>query len=169
MGRFLMMSAALAAILGCGKMDSAQLAEKVKGEMLRDLVKDEAYAGLTLERVTLVQKGQSNDYAGIAKGAVGDIPVSFDVTCQYDGVSMIWKATLQDAFAFRNRKMAQGVSRSASSAWNSTKKTVGSGYDKAAAAAGEATAALKKGSEKVAEKTSEIYHEVRRKAVEVME
>ena len=86
---------ALTAMLAGCSMDSAQLGEYVRKEMQEELVKKDGFKALQMKEVRLV-KGEGISYSGIGKGEIDGCPVKFDVTCKYDGKTVIWDASLSD-------------------------------------------------------------------------
>ena len=86
---------ALTAMLAGCSMDSAQLGEYVRKEMQEELVKKDGLKALQMKEVRLV-KGEGISYSGVGKGEIDGCPVKFDVTCKYDGKTVIWDASLSD-------------------------------------------------------------------------
>ena len=146
---------ALAALVGCGKMDSHALAQKVREEMQRDLVKDKSYSELLVEDVKLVHR-EGYQYAGVATGRLGDVPVTFDVTCTYDGASVLWKADLRDAVAVFSKVTGREIKETASAAWDEAK-------GKAASAWSSTREAVKSGYGKTLSKVNELCTEAKEK------
>lgn len=125
-------------VIGCGRMNSKKLAEVVRSEMQRDLVKESLYDGLTMERVTLIHK-DDNSYIGEAQGDIKGIPVKFDVTCEYDGSSVLWKANLakETALSLLGKIESKELKEKIIAAWPEIKENVGRKADELAIKAGE--------------------------------
>lgn len=138
----------VAALAGCGKMDSKELADKVKLEMQRDLVKQDDYSSLKIGEVTLVHKG-GVVYEGVATGDIQGLSVSFDVKCEYDGVSLLWNVTPKDhnSLTIMSHKGKQYAEKKFEEKWPKVKKQVKDSYD---------SAVMK--SEALYDKTKESYH-----------
>ena len=126
----------LAALVGCGQMNSHDLSEWVKGEMQRDLVKNVDFDGLRMERVALVHQ-EGVKYVGVGEGTMKGVPVKFDVTCDYDGHTVVWKSELRDSLAVYGKIKGGELKTKAGEAWSATRDTFKKGYDKTAAAADE--------------------------------
>lgn len=118
-----------AALAGCGKMDSKELAEQVKSEMQRDLVKQELYAGLKLETVTLIHK-EGIRYEGVGKGNLHGLPIEFEVTCEYDGASVLWKAEPvgENALTLLGRKSGKYCREKFDEKWPKVKEGIKTSY-----------------------------------------
>jgi len=135
--KMLAMAICAAVLVGCG-MDSAQLGEYVKKEMQAELVKKDGLKALKMSEVRLI-KNEGNNYSGVGKGEVHGRPVKFDVTCQYDGNTVLWDASLsEDSLALLAAKeKARDVCESARAVWNDMKEGMKRGYDAASKKAGE--------------------------------
>ena len=118
-----------AALAGCGKMNSKELAEQVKVEMQRDLVRQDLYAGLKLETVTLIHK-EGIKYEGVGKGDLHGLPIEFAVTCEYDGASVLWKAEPvgENALTLYGRKGGKYVREKFDENWPKVKAGVKESY-----------------------------------------
>ena len=118
-----------AALAGCGKMDSKELAEQVKAEMQRDLVRQELYAGLKLETVTLIHK-EGIRYEGVGKGGLHGLPIEFAVTCEYDGASVLWKAEPvgENALTLLGRKSGKYCREKFDENWPKVKEGIRASY-----------------------------------------
>lgn len=116
-------------LAGCGKMDSKDLADKVKLEMQRDLVKQDDYSSLKIAQVTLVHKG-GVVYEGIATGDIQGLSVSFDVKCEYDGASLLWNVTPKDhnSLTIMSHKGKQYAEKKFDEKWPKVKKQVKESY-----------------------------------------
>ena len=79
---------------GCRK-NSAQIAEQVKAEMQQEFTKKPGLKDLTIERVRLV-KQSDEDFSGVAVGSINGEYVKFNVSCKYDGTSILWDANLPE-------------------------------------------------------------------------
>ena len=122
--------ACMAAVLaGCGKMNSKELAEQVKVEMQRDLVRQDLYAGLKLETVTLIHK-EGIKYEGVGKGDLHGLPIEFEVTCEYDGASVLWKAEPvgENALTLLGRKSGKYCREKFDENWPKVKEGIKASY-----------------------------------------
>jgi len=153
-------------LAGCGKMDSKELAEIVKGEMQRDLVKQDVYSTLKLTDLTLVHKDGVN-YEGVAKGDVQGMPVSFEVKCEYDGTSWLWKAEPSDhnSLSVMSHKGCQYAGEKFDENWPKVKKGAKESYDAAKKKSGELCEKTKESYHAAVKKTGEWYDETKGKAV----
>ena len=118
-----------AALAGCGKMNSKELAAQVKVEMQRDLVTQELYTGLKLETVALVHK-EGVRYEGVGKGELHGLPIEFEVKCEYDGASAIWKAEPvgENALTLLGRKSGKYCREKFDENWPKVKEGVKASY-----------------------------------------
>lgn len=139
-----LLASAMLAVVGCGRMDSRELAEQVKAEMQRDLVKRDLLDTLKVERVTLVHQ-EGNAYAGKAVGEVYGQPVQFDVTCQYDGTSVLWDAELvgDNPLTLLGRKGELAVRNALATNWPAFKADLRKRYDEAVRKSGDLFARAK--------------------------
>ena len=136
--RCIIVASAVIGIVGCGPMNSKQLAAQVKEEMQRDLVKREFMETLKVESVTLVHKG-GNIYAGVATGTVYESPIRFDVKCEYDGTSVLWNAEPvgNNSVSLFGRKYGTAAKESFATNWPIFKAEMKRQYDDAAKKCGE--------------------------------
>ena len=139
-----MVAVILMTISGCG-MNSAQLGERVRKEMQAELVKNDMFKDLKMKEVRLV-KGEGIEYSGVGKGDIDGYPVKFDVTCKYDGDTVIWDASLVDdnmltlagvAAGKAVREKAKAAYDRMKAAWPDVKKSIGAKYAAASRKAGE--------------------------------
>ena len=143
-----------AVLVGCGKMDSKELAEQVKIEMQRDLVKQELFSGLKLDTVALVHKGE-NRYEGFAKGDLHGLPIDFEVKCEYDGASAIWQAEPvgENALTLYGRKGGKYIREKLDENWPKVKEGLKESYRAAVEKSGKWYENVKSGA-------IEKYHEL---------
>jgi len=186
--RIVCVALALCAAAGCEKT-SVDVAAEVKKEMQEELVKKTGLKNLVVEDVVLVKERDDGiDYTGVATGKVDGEEVKFDVTCKYDGDSLIWKADLSEGcmavLATKEKakewygKLKDGVKRSSDAvaqavgeASESVKKVAGEATETVKKAAGEATESVKKvageASETVKKAAGETYDAVKNKTEEL--
>lgn len=145
-------------LAGCGKMDSKDLADKVKLEMQRDLVKQDDYSSLKIAQVTLVHKG-GVVYDGIATGDIQGLSVSFDVKCEYDGASLLWNVTPKDhnSLTIMSHKGKQYAEKKFDEKWPEVKKQVKASYDSAVRKSVEVYDKTKESYHAAVEKSAELY------------
>ena len=167
---------AMVALVGCERrMDSVQLAEYVKGEMQRELVQKSLYQDLQVGQVTLVQKDDSNNYTGKAQGTIKDTPVTFDLTCVYDGKSVVWDSKLSgdSELALRAKlegkelgaklgKVFSGLKDGAKKVASTVADATGEYLDEAKDAAKSAAGATKSATEKAVTATGEALDGVKK-------
>lgn len=145
-------------LAGCGKMDSQELAEQVKLEMQRDLVKQDDYSSLKIGQVTLVHKG-GVVYEGIATGDIQGLSVTFDVKCEYDGASLLWNVTPKDhnSLTIMTHKGKQYAEKQFDEKWPKVKKQVKESYGSAVKKSGELYDKTKESYHAAVEKSAELY------------
>lgn len=145
----------MALLVGCGKMNSAELGEKVRAEMQAELSKKSGLKGLVMESVRLVQREAGGiDYVGVGKGSLNGEQVEFDVTCKYDGTTALWYAELtSDCLALLSAKEKAGavveqLRTDLKRACNAASSVAADACDKAGKKFGELSEVAKKGIEK---------------------
>ena len=99
---------------GCRK-NSAQIADQVKSEMQQELTKKPGLKNLVVESVRLVKKSEE-DFSGVAVGSINGEYVKFDVTCKYDGTSILWDADLSEGSLEELRRYMENLPLSGGSA-----------------------------------------------------
>ena len=124
-------------VTGCS-MDSVELGEYVKKEMQAELVKTDGLKSLKMKEVRLL-KGDGIEYSGVGKGEIDGCPVKFDVTCKYDGKTVLWDASLVDdnLLSLAAKEKAKEVYGKVKSLWPEVKKGIKQQYDAASKKAGE--------------------------------
>ena len=166
------------AIPGCG-MDSVQLGEYVKKEMQADFVKVDGLKSLKMKDVRLL-KEEGINYSGVGTGEIdGGRVVNFNVTCKYDGKTVLWNATPADDSLFvlatkeKAKNLCKTVKEGVQQAYDTTSKKAGEGYEAAAKKAGECyEAAAKKAGEcceAAAKKADELRKAAAKKAGECLD
>ena len=137
---------------GCRK-NSAQIADQVKSEMQQELTKKPGLKNLVVESVRLVKKSEE-DFSGVAVGSINGEYVKFDVTCKYDGTSILWDADLSEGSLeeLRLKETARETYQLLKESWPKVKSSIGEGYDAAKKKAGEY---YDKAKAKVAEMTAD--------------
>ena len=154
-----LMAAVACAAAGCG-MDSAQLGECVKKEMQEELVKTTGLKDLKMKEVRLV-RGEGIEYSGVGKGEIGGHVVKFDVTCKYDGKTVLWdaKPSEENLALLATKEKARDICNALKAAWPEVKKSAKETLDAASKKAGEYYDAAKK-------KTGEYYDAAKKKTGE---
>ena len=132
-----LIAAVACAAAGCG-MDSAQLGEYVKEEMQEELAKASGLKDLKMTEVRLI-KGEGVEYAGVGKGEINGHVVKFDVTCKYDGKTVLWNATpSEESLALlATKEKARDICNAIKAAWPEVKKGAKETLDAASKKAGE--------------------------------
>ena len=140
--------ACIALFAGCRK-NSAQIAEQVKVEMQQEFTKKPGLKKLIVENVRLV-KLSDEDFSGVAVGNINGEYVKFNVSCKYDGTSVLWDADLSEG-SLEELKMKETaretyqllkeswpkVKSSIGAKFTAAKKSVAEGYDAARKMVGE--------------------------------
>ena len=131
-------TAVFAAFMAGCSMDSTELGEYVKKEMQEELVKVDGLKALQMKEVRLV-KGEGVNYSGVGKGELDGCPVKFNVTCKYDGKTVIWDASLADEnlFALAAKEKAKDIYEKVKALWPVAKESIRQKYDAASKKAGE--------------------------------
>ncbi len=157
-----LIAAVACAAAGCG-MDSAQLGEYVKKEMQEELVKTSGLKDLKMTDVRLI-KGEGVEYSGVGKGEIGGHVVKFDVTCKYDGKTVLWDAKpSEENFALlATKEKARDICNALKAAWPEVKKSAKETLDAASKKAGEYYDAASK-------KAGEYYDAAKKKTVECLD
>lgn len=132
-----LIAAVACVVAGCG-MDSAQLGECVKEEMQEELVKASGLRDLKMTEVRLI-KGEGVEYSGVGKGEIGGHVVKFDVTCKYDGKTVLWNATPseENLALLATKEKAKDICNALKTAWPEVKKSAKETLDAASKKAGE--------------------------------
>ena len=165
-----LMAAVACAAAGCG-MDSAQLGECVKKEMQEELVKTTGLKDLKMKEVRLV-RGEGIEYSGVGKGEIGGHVVKFDVTCKYDGKTVLWdaKPSEENLALLATKEKARDICNALKAAWPEVKKSAKETLDAASKKAGEYYDAAKKKTgeyyDAAKKKTGEYYDAAKKKTVE---
>ncbi len=135
--RALMVVSGVFAIIGCS-MDSAELGEYVRKEMQEELAKNDVFKDLKMTSVRLV-KTEGMEYAGVGKGDIGGHPVKFDVTCKYDGKTVLWDASLvgDNMASLASRAAGRAKGEKLKAAWPGIKKGIAEKYAAASKKMGE--------------------------------
>ena len=157
-----LIAAVACAAAGCG-MDSAQLGEYVKKEMQEELVKTSGLKDLKMTDVRLI-KGEGVEYSGVGKGEIGGHVVKFDVTCKYDGKTVLCDAKpSEENFALlATKEKARDICNALKAAWPEVKKSAKETLDAASKKAGEYYDAASK-------KAGEYYDAAKKKTVECLD
>ena len=173
--RALFAALAICAAAGCAKT-SVDVAAQVKQEMQEELVKKTGLKGLVVEDVVLVKERTDGiDYKGVATGKVDGEEVKFDVTCKYDGHSLIWNAELSEGClaVLAAKEKAKEICAKLKGTWPQVKEGVKQASDavvKAAENAGEAVAkAAGDAGDAVAKTAGETYDAAKKKAGEIID
>ena len=159
-----MLSCTFACVLllfaGCRK-NSAQIAEQVKSEMQQEFTKKPGLKKLVVENVRLVKKSEE-DFEGVAIGSINGEYVKFDVTCKYDGTSVLWDADLSEGSLeeLRLKETARETYQLLKASWPRVKSSIGEGFDAAKKSVAEGYDAAKK-------KAGEYYDKAKSKAAEI--
>ena len=140
--------AALAALVSACTMNSAELGEHVKKEMQSELSKKSGLKGLKMTEVRLV-KGEGVSYSGVGKGEIDGCAIEFDVTCKYDGKTVLWNATPSEGWESglvlrATKEKAEEIVGKLKAVWPEMKKSIGETCDAAAKKAGECYDSAKK-------------------------
>ena len=165
-----LMAAVACAAAGCG-MDSAQLGECVRKEMQEELVKTTGLKDLKMKEVRLV-RGEGIEYSGVGKGEIGGHVVKFDVTCKYDGKTVLWdaKPSEENLALLATKEKARDICNALKAAWPEVKKSAKETLDAASKKAGEYYDAAKKKTgeyyDAAKKKTGEYYDAAKKKTVE---
>jgi len=132
-----MLAAVACAVAGCG-MDSAQLGECVRKEMQEELVKTGGLKDLKMTEVRLI-KGEGVEYSGVGKGEIGGHVVKFDVTCKYDGKTVLWdaKPSEENLALLAAKEKTREICNALKAAWPKVKKGAQETLDAASKKAGE--------------------------------
>lgn len=152
----------LSLVLGCRK-NSAQIAEQVKVEMQQDFTRKPGLKDLVIERVRLVRQSDE-DFSGVAVGSIKGEYVKFNVSCKYDGTSILWDANLpeEELDALKLKESARETYQLLKETWPKVKSSIGEKYDTARKSVEEGLEAAKK-------KASEYYDRAKEKAAELIE
>ena len=99
-------------------------------------------------------KKSEEDFSGVAVGSINGEYVKFDVTCKYDGTSILWDADLSEGSLeeLRLKETARETYQLLKESWPKVKSSIGEGYDAAKKKAGEY---YDKAKAKVAEMTAD--------------
>jgi len=162
--RALLAALAICAMAGCGS-NSVDVAAQVKKEMQEELVKKTGLKGLVVDDVVLVkERADGIDYTGFATGKVDGEEVRFDVTCKYDGHSLVWKADLSEGCiaVLAAKETAKELCEKLKGSWPQVKESVKQASDAMVKAAGEAGDAM-------AKKAGETYDAAKKKAGEFID
>ena len=156
------LAAVIAALSGCRK-NSAQIAEEVKVEMQQEFTKKPGLKDLVIERVRLV-KQSDEDFSGVAVGSINGEYVKFNVSCKYDGTSILWDANLpeEELDALKIKESARETYLLLKRTWPKVKASIGEKYDAAKKSVAEGLEAAKK-------KAGEYYDRAKEKAAELTE
>lgn len=152
--------ACIALFAGCRK-NSAQIADQVKSEMQQELTKKPGLKNLVLESVRLVKKSEE-DFSGVAVGSINGEYVKFDVTCKYDGTSILWDADLSEGSLeeLKLKEAARETYQLLKESWPKVKSSIGEKLDAAKKTVSEGCDAAKK-------KAGEYYDKAKAKAAEM--
>ena len=144
---------------GCRK-NSAQIAEQVKVEMQREFTKKPGLKDLAIERVRLV-KQSDEDFSGVAVGNINGEYVKFNVSCKYDGTSILWDANLpeEELDALKLKESARETYLLLKRTWPKVRASIGETCDAAKRSVAEGLEAAK-------EKAGEYYGLAKEKAGE---
>lgn len=162
--RALVVALAICAMAGCGKT-SVDVAAQVKQEMQAELVKKTGLKSLVVEDVVLVkERADGIDYKGVATGKVDGEEVKFDVTCKYDGHSLLWSAELSEGSMamLAAKEKAKELCEKLKGTWPQVKESVKQASEAVVKAAEEAGDAM-------AKKTGETYDAAKKKAGEIID
>lgn len=162
--RAALVALAICAAAGCGKT-SVDVAAQVKQEMQEELVKKTGLKGLVVQDVVLVkERADGIDYKGVATGKVDGEEVKFDVTCKYDGHSLIWNAELSEGClaVLAAKEKAKELCAKLKGTWPQVKESVKQASDAMVKAAEEAGDAM-------AKTTGETYDAAKKKAGELID
>ena len=156
------LSACVLFAVGCRK-NSAQIAEEVKVEMQQEFTKKPGLKDLVIERVRLV-KQSDEDFSGVAVGSINGEYVKFNVSCKYDGTSILWDANLpeEELDALKIKESARETYLLLKRTWPKVKASIGEKYDAAKKSVAEGLEAAKK-------KAGEYYDRAKEKAAELTE
>ena len=147
---------------GCRK-NSAQIAEQVKAEMQQEFTKKPGLKDLVVENVRLV-KLSDEDFSGVAVGSINGEYVKFDVSCKYDGTSVLWNADLAEGSLneLKLKESARETYQLIKRAWPKVKSSVGEKYDSAKRTVAEGYDSAKK-------KAGECFDTAKQKASELLD
>ena len=156
------LSACVLLAAGCRK-NSAQIAEEVKAEMQQEFTKKPGLKDLVIERVRLVRQSDE-DFSGVAVGSINGEYVKFNVSCKYDGTSILWDANLpeEELDALKIKESARETYQLLIKSWPKVKSSIGEKYDAAKKSVAEGLDAAKK-------KAGEYYDRAKEKAAELTE
>ena len=131
-----MVAVCAALIAGCAK-NSAELGEQVMREMQTELVKTPGLKALRMREVRLIKRDELN-YQGVGKGEIFGCPIKFDVTCQYDGSTVLWNAELSEdnLSVLAAKERAKEAYAAAMAAWPDVKAGLKAKFDAAVKKAG---------------------------------
>ncbi len=151
---------ALLLFAGCRK-NSAQIADQVKSEMQQEFTKKPGLKSLVVESVRLIKQSEE-DFSGVAVGSINGEYVKFDVTCKYDGTSILWDADLSEGSLeeLRLKETARETYQLLKESWPKVKSSIGEGFDAAKKSVAEGYDAAKK-------KAGEYYDKAKAKAAEM--
>lgn len=152
----------IALFAGCRK-NLAQIAEQVKSEMQQEFTKKPGLKKLVVEDVRLVKKSEE-DFVGVATGNINGEQVKFDVSCKYDGSSVLWNAELSEGCleALQMKEAARETYQLLKESWPKVKSSVGEQFDAAKKSVAEGYDAAKK-------YAGECYDKAKAKASELKE
>ena len=133
---------------GCG-MDSAELGEYVRKEMQDELVKTDGLRSLKMKNVRLI-RGEGIKYEGVGKGEIDGQVIRFDVTCKYDGKTVLWDASLRDdeLLSLAAVEKSKAIANKIRAAWPEVKRSL---VEKYGAMAKKASERIGEASKKAAE------------------
>ena len=136
--------ACIAIFAGCRK-NSAQIAEQVKSEMQQEFTKKPGLKKLVVEDVRLVKKSEE-DFVGVATGSINGECIKFDVSCKYDGTSILWNAELSEGCleVLQMKETARETYQLLKESWPKVKSSVGEQLDAAKKSVAEGCDAAKK-------------------------
>ena len=156
------LSACVLLAVGCRK-NSVQIAEDVKVEMQQEFTKKPGLKDLVIERVRLV-KQSDEDFSGVAVGSINGEYVKFNVSCKYDGASILWDANLpeEELDALKFKESARETYLLLKRTWPKVKVSIGEKYDAAKKSVAEGLEAAKK-------KAGEYYDRAKEKAAELVD
>ncbi len=145
---------------GCRK-NSAQIAEQVKAEMQQEFTKKPGLKDLVVENVRLV-KLSDEDFTGVAVGSINGEYLKFDVSCKYDGTSVLWNADLAEVSLdeLKLKETARETYLLLRKTWPKVKSSIGEACDAAAKSVTEGLESAKK-------KACEYYDRAKEKAAEL--
>ena len=114
-------------------------------EMQQEFTKKPGLKDLVIERVRLVRQSDE-DFSGVAVGNINGEYVKFNVSCKYDGTSILWDANLpeEELDALKLKESARETYLLLKKTWPKVKASIGEKYDAAKKSVAESMETAKK-------------------------